>query len=318
MNGEIALTNNKIRIQEGHIKSHLGDKGELWFAASLPDGWVWQPPRRDFGKDGLIVIRDGSKLHNLEFTFQIKTSARHKIKNNVVTLSGVSRSSVQYWFASPIPTLIVAYDTGRKTAWYVWHTDAFRNPRELFGSKSKTISIKIPTKNVLAGNGWRNLRSDIDGYYNSLKRALHTDAQLNQLMLSINNIARTVSNLMKIGARSVPDKPFTKDEGILIMTEQIDLKLLIESIRAILTWIPKDIRQYKSVEFWLESFTTIALSSWPNLMNLPPYGSDIDPDCDFSFYPHLVRENRPKLVVAMVDLLVLLTRTEAGEVSIPD
>ncbi|MBX3282014.1 MAG: DUF4365 domain-containing protein [Acidobacteria bacterium] len=73
-------------------------------------GWVWQPPRRDFGKDGLIVVRDESKLHNLEFSVQIKTSMSPRIRGGEVLLSGVSRASIQYWFASPLPTLIIAVD----------------------------------------------------------------------------------------------------------------------------------------------------------------------------------------------------------------
>jgi len=84
----------------GSAHSHLGDQGELWFAAALPLGWVWQPPRRDFGKDGLIVIRDGSELHNLEFSVQIKTSERPRVHDGFIVLSGMSRSSIRYWFAS--------------------------------------------------------------------------------------------------------------------------------------------------------------------------------------------------------------------------
>lgn len=103
-------------------QAHLGDQGELWFAAALPQGWIWQPPRRDFGKDGLIVIRDGSELHNLELSAQIKTSAKPRIRDgHVVLTGGVSRSSIQYWFASPLPTLVVAVDISSRNAWYGWH-----------------------------------------------------------------------------------------------------------------------------------------------------------------------------------------------------
>src|SRR6266700_599873 len=119
----------------GIARSHLGDQGELWFAAALPRGWVWQPPRRDFGKDGLIVIRDTTPLHNIEFSVQIKTSVRPTIRNGCVLLSGVSRASVQYWFASPLPTLIVAVDITNQRAWYAWHLDLFESPDELYRSE---------------------------------------------------------------------------------------------------------------------------------------------------------------------------------------
>lgn len=134
-------------------QSHLGDQGELWFAAALPQGWVWQPPRRDFGKDGLIVIRDGTELHNLEFSVQIKTSERPRIRDGSIVLAGISLSSIRYWFASPLPTLIVAVDIVNRVGWYAWHLDLYDSPKELFGFDAKTTSIRIPQKSQLNDDG---------------------------------------------------------------------------------------------------------------------------------------------------------------------
>ena len=128
----------------GHINAAVGDHGEVWLASQLPLGWIWQPPRLDLGKDGLIVIRDNSDLHNLEFAVQIKSSQRISSSNKHVIVRGVSRSSVQYWFASPLPTLVVAVDVSNHKAWYAWHLDLFDSPTELFNNKSKEISIGIP------------------------------------------------------------------------------------------------------------------------------------------------------------------------------
>lgn len=309
------MAKNKLTFLDGNAAAHLGDKGEIWFASSLPAGWVWQPPRRDFGKDGVIVIRDNSRLHNLEFTFQIKTSENHKIKGKSVVLSGVSRSSVQYWFASPVPTLIVALDIKKETAWYVWHTDAFRHPKEVFGKNTKTISINVPSSNTLSAEGWIRIREDLEAHYSSLQTALANDVQTKRMLLSISNISRTASNLMKLGQRSVPEQPFTEDEGFRIMLEQIDVRLLIDSVAAMLTWIPKDLSQHKNIEFWLESFMQMSLEIWPRLMELQPYGSDLAPDTDLSFSPHSMRENRPKMVVSMVELLAMLTRVDVKNAS---
>src|SRR5258708_18301690 len=127
------------KISIGSVQNaHVGDQGEIWFAAQLPRGWVWQPPRRDFGKDGLIVIRDNSDLHNLEFSVQVKTSVRPDIQQGWVVKSGVSRSSVLYWFASPLPTLVVAVDIVARKAWYTWHLDLFESPAVLFQSTQQS------------------------------------------------------------------------------------------------------------------------------------------------------------------------------------
>jgi hypothetical protein len=66
----------------------IGDAGELWFASQLPIDWVWQPPRRDVGKDGLIVIKDGSELHNHEFSVQIKATKRPHFDKGTVVRGG--------------------------------------------------------------------------------------------------------------------------------------------------------------------------------------------------------------------------------------
>ncbi len=79
----------------------IGDSGELWFASQLPIDWVWQPPRRDVGKDGLIVIKDRSDLHNLEFSVQVKTTSRPRLHHESINVSGVSTAAVLYWFSSP-------------------------------------------------------------------------------------------------------------------------------------------------------------------------------------------------------------------------
>lgn len=164
-----SIPTNRSRIDQ----SHLGDQGELWFATALPQGWIWQPPRRDFGKDGLIVIRDGTELHNLEFSVQIKTSARPRICDGS---SWHLRSSIRYWFASPLPTLVAAVDIVNRAGCYAWHLDLFDSPNELFGVETKTMTIRIPQKNQLNDAGWQSIRTDLDRHFRALQRALSTDA----------------------------------------------------------------------------------------------------------------------------------------------
>ncbi len=61
-----------------NLNADIWDEGELWFASQLPRGWDWQPPRRDLGKDGLVVVRDDSELHNLEFAIQVSHLHWHR------------------------------------------------------------------------------------------------------------------------------------------------------------------------------------------------------------------------------------------------
>ena len=291
----------------GIDQSLLGDQGELWFAAALPWGWIWQPPRRDLGKDGLIVIRDGTELHNLEFSVQIKASARPRIRDGAVVLHGISWSSIRYWFASPLPTLIVAVDSVNRVGWYAWHLDLFDSPNELFETETKTTTIRIPQKNHLNECGWQSIRTDLQQHFKALQRALSTDAVAPYLLATVYNIARAVGNLIRLGSSAPPQPPLTQREGTALLIEQMELRGLTDSVRSLLSRVASGSEANKQIAFWLTSFEKIADTAHPSLRHLPPYGDDIPADFQLVVNIKQLQEARPRLVTAGVDLIRLLT-----------
>jgi hypothetical protein len=291
-----------------HIaQSHLGDQGELWFAAALPQGWVWQPPRRDFGKDGLIVIRDGTELHNLEFSVQIKTSARPRIRDGYIVLAGVSRSSIRYWFASPLPTLVAAVDIVNRAGWYAWHLDLFDSEKELFGVETETMTIRIPETNQLNDAGWESIRRDLLRHFKALQRALSTDSVAPYLLATVYNVARIVGNLIRLGSSAPPEPPLTQSEGMSLLIEQLELRDLIDAVRSLMRRVADGSDAYKQIGFWLTSFEKVAGDAHPSLRALPPKGHDIPGDFQLAVAPKKLLEVRPGLVLAAVDLIRLLT-----------
>lgn len=288
-------------------QSHLGDQGELWFASVLPQGWVWQPPRRDFGKDGLIVIRDGTELQNLEFAVQIKTSARPRIRNGSIVLSGISRSSIRYWFASPLPTLVVAVDIVNRAGWYAWHLDLFDSPNELFGVEAKTMTVRIPQANRLDDAGWQSIREDLHRHFSTLQRALSTDAVAPYLLATVHNVARIIGNLARLGSSVPPEPPLTQSEGMALLIEQVEVRDLIHSVQSLLRRVADCSDAKKQIRFWLTSFEKIAHGAHPSLRELPPQGHDIPADFQLAFAPKQLLDARPRLVLAAVDLIRLLT-----------
>ena len=294
--------------EPSHIdQSHLGDQGEMWFAAALPQGWIWQPPRRDFGKDGLIVIRDGTELHNLEFSVQIKTSARPRLRGEFVVLDGISRSSIRYWFASPLPTLVVAVNIDNRAGWYAWHLDLFNSPREVFGVDTKTVTIRIPQKNQLNDIGWQSIRTDLRRHFRALQRALSTDAVAPQLLATVHNISQILGNLIRLGSSAPPEPPLTQSEGMSLLIEQLELRDLIHSVRSLLSRIASGSDASKQIEFWLSSFEEVANAAHPSLRMLPTKGHDIPADLELAFAPQELPQTRPRLILAAVDLVRLLT-----------
>ncbi len=303
------MSKNRPEAFSGATQGHLGDQGELWFAASLPRGWVWQPPRRDFGKDGLIVIRDGTNLQNIEFTVQIKTSSRPVIRDGHVLLNGIARSAVEYWFASPLPTLVVAVDITKRMGWYAWHLDLFDSPRDFFQQKTRMLTVRIPQSNALDETCWSSIRRDISEHFRALQRALTNDQIVLPLLGAVNNIARIVGNLMRLAAHSIPKPPLTKNEGMTMFIEQIELRDLIHTVRTVLSKIDNRSEPHKQLTFWLTSFEETATAAFPKLQDLPPKGEDIPADTELAFSPRRLLEARPRLVLAAVDLLGLLTST---------
>jgi hypothetical protein len=299
---------NKSPIhQSGGDQSHLGDQGELWFASALPRGWVWQPPRRDFGKDGLIVIRDGTELHNLEFSVQIKTTARPRIRNGYLVLTGLSRASIRYWFASPLPTLVVGVDIINGAGWYAWHFDLFDSPNALFGTDAKSITIRIPQTNQLDAVGWNRIRKDLLSHFKSLQRALSTDAVVPHVLRTVYQAARIVGNLIRLGSSAPPKPPLTQDEGISLLIEQMELRDLMQEVRLLLDRVSKHFEAHKQIASWLSSFEELANAAHPSLRVLPARGQDIPAEFQLSFSPKQLVEARPRFILTGVDLIRLLT-----------
>jgi hypothetical protein len=253
------------------------------------------------------VIRDGSALHNLEFSVQIKTSERPKISKGFVVLPGISRSSIQYWFASPLPTLIVAVDTVRRAGWYAWHLDLFDSLSELFEAESKTITVRIPQRNQLDESGWRSIRTDLHQHFSALQRALSTDAMIPVLLATVNNVARVTGNLIRLASNTASEPPLTHREGIGLLLEQVELQDLTHSVRSLLDRVTGGSDAKKQIQFWLTSFEKIANAAHPSLPNLPPRGEDIPADFRLVVDLKQLSEARPRLVTAAVDLIRLLT-----------
>jgi len=288
--------------------AHIGDQGEIWFAGQLPLGWVWQPPRRDLGKDGLIVIRDHSVLHNLEFSVQVKTSERPVIQEGSVVKSGLSRSSVMYWFASPLPTLVVAVDIVERRAWYAWHLDLFDSPADVFRSDQKTVTIRIPERNRLDETGWADIRRDLKQHFGSLLDAINDASASSRLLPAVNALTRHASNLLKLA--KVPPPPnkaqVTKETGMSVFIEQLEHKSVLSVVRSLVKHVRPDSSAAHHLQAWIDAYEATVFSAYPNLNAIPdngPYG----PDLEFAFAPKNVLEIRPRLVEAALDMIMWLT-----------
>ena len=292
--------------------AHIGDEGELWFAAQLPRGWVWQPPRRDLGKDGLIVVRDNSDLHNLEFAVQVKSSVQPTVQDGFVVRTGVSRSSVVYWFASPLPTLVVAVDVSRRLGWFAWHLDLFRAPAEVFDTAIETLTIRIPERNQLDDSGWSLIRHQLKKHFSSLQVALTEAHMTSRLVAALNVISTATGNLVKLARTPLPDGQPDKRGGMDILIEQIQHRDILKAVRALLSGIRPGSDAHKQIQFWIESYEATVLRAYPKFV-LFPKDNVFPPDLELAFAPKFVQETGSRLIDAAIDLIRLLTRRKIEE-----
>ncbi|GAX60388.1 hypothetical protein SCALIN_C10_0148 [Candidatus Scalindua japonica] len=152
----------------------IGREGEIWFESQLPSGWVLQPPKTDVGVDGVVVICDSSDLNGREFRVQVKSSNYPKVRELNIVVSGLKHSTIEYWFLSPLPTLVVVYDATEKCGYYRWHVDIFEEVRDsLRNREDKTISICVPRKNSLNVGAWEIIKENLRWHYRNLNESLY-------------------------------------------------------------------------------------------------------------------------------------------------
>jgi Domain of unknown function (DUF4365) len=286
----------------------IGDAGELWFASQLPTGWVWQPPRRDVGKDALIVVKDGSDLDNLEFSVQVKTTRRPRVERESVSYSGVPTSAVLYWFSSPQPTLFVVVDSDRRTAWYSWHLDLFASPSDIFGKT--TCTVKLPLSNVLDAAGWLRIRERLAKHYGALRDALRTAHMASRVVPSIRAIASAARDLVWLDhERDRPKREdFAADDHdavFLLIHDQCCYRDIMGAVRASLELFQSGSYTHSQVALWLRAFEANVLSAYPDFAAFPTTNDFAG--VQITFNAPVLKSTRGILIGAALDLIVMLS-----------
>lgn len=285
----------------------IGDKGELWLASQLPQGWIWQPPRKDLGKDGLVVVRDGSVLHNLEFSVQVKATLKPHRNSEAITIRNVSRSSVMYWMASTHPTLIIAVDLSSNRAWYIWHFDVFRSVSEVPSTTDAKITIRVPIKNELNNAAWDDIRSELRRCYNLIQNLMSNAHSYVWIVASTSSIAIATQNLLKISDIPIPDPKNLNDDFIPLLIEQQQHRNMLAVANKLLRGLDQTSKLYQDVHTWIKQYEELARSAFVTLGEVPANISN-DFNSDLGFRPKVLASSRKQMVFLLLDLVTLITQ----------
>ena len=300
-------TKKTVPIASGEGRSAIGDKGELWFASRLPHGWIWQPPRKDVGKDGLIVIRDESELQNLEFSVQIKTTLKRRHGSKALQFSNVSRSSVLYWMAGAYPTLIVAVDLSNDQAWYVWHYDLFNTIEDIPKAGTNSLTISVPTDNELNTDGWNNIRAEIKRCYNCLYNSMSKADSFVWIVASTGTVCKAARNLLKLSESPVPGKNITENEGITILIEQQQHRNVLAVASKLLSGLSTGSKLHRELLEWRDSYETMVRQAFPRFGDVPSKIAN-HPGAEVAFIPNVLSSSRRQLIFMVFDLVDLITQ----------
>lgn len=285
----------------------IGDEGETWFVSQLPPGWLLQPPKRDVGVDGVIVICDKTDLNGREFRVQVKASKNPTIRDSMIVISDVKRSTIEYWFLSPLPTLIVAYDATNKRGYFRWHTDLYNEVRATLDRKNpKTLSITVPTSSRLDASGWGTIKQNIRGHYGALRESLDAARNAKSLLPTIHALAAAVRQLNSIDHQPIPIEKRTKEqEGILALMEMMQHRLVVATLTQLLSELAKDSEGTRRLETWTHSYSSMVSSVFPNFDKLENWDY-APPDFEIVFAKNIMHVVRYKLMESVLEMIMLL------------
>jgi len=285
----------------------IGDEGERWFDNQLPPRWLPQKPDRDVGVDRIVVICEEGDLNSREFRVQVKSSRHLKISNGGVYLSGIKHSTIHYWFISPVPTLIVAYDATSKKGYFCWHNDIYSQVALTQGSKPRQRkTIVIPENNILDSNSWKTIRDNLRWHHSNLRYALYAARDAKSLLPTIHSLAAVVRQLNSIDHQTIrPDKRTKEQYGMLALAEMMQHRLVVTTLSDLLSELVPESEAAKEIAAWIDCYSSHVRSVFPTFDQLTDWKC-ISPDFQIVCVKNLVDLVRPKLMEMILELIMRL------------
>jgi hypothetical protein len=284
-----------------------GDAGENWFVSQLPEAWLLQPPKRDVGVDGVVVICDASDLNGREFRVQIKASQTPTARAGTVVISGIKRTTLEYWFLSPLPTLLVFYDAVAKSGYYAWHYDLFDQVKAVLGgAPARTASLSIPTANTFGDAGWENIRSDIRDYFRTLSASIHAAHNAKFVMPTLHDLASVARQLNSIDHQTVPHAQRTDEQNaILSLWEMMQHRLVVTSLSTLLNHLARKSHGAETVQAWILSYSANVTAVFPTFSELTAWDSAPE-HFPIKFSASHATEHRHKFIETILTMIMLL------------
>jgi hypothetical protein len=132
-----------------------GDAASREFEHSVPDRWVTNPPKSDYGWDYIVTLAtaETGEVQD-EFYAQVKGSRSADYSADKTFVSQTFEATTLNWLRRrPIPVLIAVCDVDdpHRPVFWAWLSDALNElgARNADWSSQKTTTLRIPTSQLL-------------------------------------------------------------------------------------------------------------------------------------------------------------------------
>jgi len=283
-----------------------GYEGERWFRSQLPRGWIPQKPETDVGIDYLVVISENGDLDKRQFQVQVKASKSFTRHNGQIQLRPIKKSTIDYWFLSPLPTLIVAYDEKENRGYFKWHSELYRDFVANSMTNHETVSVSVSEKSVLDVVGWDTIRHDLHAYYRNLAHALKDARNARSVLPTIHDLAAAVRQLNSIDHQQIPIAARSMQQhAILGIMEMMQHRLIVATLLNLRAEILPDSEAHKILNEWTSSYESRVSAAFPTFSTLKNW-NEVPPDFQIEVEPNIAQEQRPKLIESVLEMIMLL------------
>lgn len=284
----------------------IGYQGELWFRSQLPRGWIPNPPERDIGIDFSVTISENGELDKCEFRVQVKSTEKPRISENSISIRNVKGSTIDYWFKSPIPTLIVVHDQANNVGYYVWHSEIHHQVADAQHSHGGKYKIQVPINNLLDDRGWESIRSDLCEQYRYYRKAFRNLEKSGLLNHVIHSLAAAAKELNNIEHQPISQKDMRPDQyEFLAAREIVNHKKVVSELNTIRNQLIPDSPLVVKIDGWLETYKSDVSFAFPNFNDFLEH-EELLPDFAIAFIRSRAHEKRFQLIQHVLAMIMFL------------
>jgi len=202
--------------------------------------------------------------------------------------------------------MVVAYDLGQRRGYYRWHSDLFS---ELSWPATHVVSLTIPTNNELVPSAWEDIRQALLWHHRNLLDALRDARDAKSVLPTIHRLAATARQLLSIDRQPIPELERThQQEGLLALLEMIQHQEVVKAVSRLASELVADSVGAERLRLWINEYRAGVTSVFPRFAQLPE-DNEIPSDFEVVYARNLLQVVRPRLLQAVLELIILLTST---------